>query len=139
MKKLYRGSCHCKAVTFEGQLDLAEGIRRCNCSFCAKTRMQKSFALREEFEITSGKDRLTSYRADNSSWIEGDVDHYFCSRCGVRPFSRGYHKDFIGHFYAVNVACLDGVSDAELAEAPIIYENGRDDDHFNTPADTRFM
>ena len=139
MKKLYRGSCHCRAVTFECQLDLAQGVRRCNCSFCAKTRMQKAFALREEFGITTGKDKLTSSRADNSSWIEGDVDHYFCSRCGVRPFSRGYHKDFLGHFYAVNAACLDGVSDAELGEAPIIYENGRADDHFNPPEDTRFM
>ena len=27
MKKLYRGSCHCGAIAFECQLDLAEGIR----------------------------------------------------------------------------------------------------------------
>ncbi|MGH6809204.1 MAG: GFA family protein [Ensifer adhaerens] len=139
MKKLYRGSCHCGAVQFECQLDLAQGIRRCNCSFCAKTRMQKSFALRDEFAITSGVEVLTSYRAQPSNWREGDVDHYFCSGCGIRPFSRGYLEDFLGHFYAVNVACLDGVSDEELGTAPIVYENGRDDDYENPPRDTRFM
>lgn len=69
MKKLYHGSCHCGSVQFECQLGLAEGIRRCNCSFCAKTRMQKSFALRDEFVITKGKEALTSYPSGNADCI----------------------------------------------------------------------
>lgn len=139
MRKTYHGSCHCGAVIFECALDLSEGIRKCNCSFCRRTRMLKTFTPREEITVHRGEDRLVSYRADNSGWPEGDVDHYFCGRCGIRPFSRGYLEDFMGHFYCVNAACLDDVTDEELVAAPVIFENGRDDDFFNPPAETRHL
>ncbi|MCF3641907.1 GFA family protein [Rhizobium sp. TRM95111] len=139
MRKRYHGRCHCGAVTFECTLDLAEGLRVCNCSFCRRTRMLKTFTPREEMTILTGMDRLVSYRADGSGWPEGDVDHYFCGRCGIRPFSRGYLEDFMGHFYCVNAACLDDVPDADFVAAPVIYENGRDDDFFNPPAETRHL
>ena len=138
MRKLYQGRCHCAAIRFECTLDLSEGIRKCNCSFCRRTRMLKTFTPREEMTILTCEDRLVSYRADNSGWAEGDVDHYFCGRCGIRPFSRGYLEDFMGHFYCVNAACLE-ISDEELVASPVIFENGRDDDFFNPPAETRYL
>ena len=100
--------------------------------------MLKTFTPREEMTILTGEDRLVSYRADNSGWAEGDIDHYFCGRCGIRPFSRGYLEDFMGHFYCVNAACLE-ISDEELVASPVIFENGRDDDFFNPPAETRYL
>jgi hypothetical protein len=43
---------------------------------------------------------------------------------GFRPFTRGGAlPQFGGEFYAVNVACLDGLSDAELAALPVNYRH----------------
>ena len=141
MKKVYQGSCHCGAVRFECDLDLADGTRRCNCTFCLKTRMWKAFAMAGEFRLLAGKEALADYQAAPSSWPEGHVHHYFCRYCGVRGFSKGYLEiaPFNGDFHAVNIACLDNASDAELAAAPVQYEDGRGDRWDTTPAEMRYL
>jgi len=50
----------------------------------------------------------------------------FRSHCGVRPFARGGHlPQFGGTFHAVNVMCLEGLSDEQLATIPIHFADGR--------------
>ena len=135
MLKKYRGSCHCGRVTFECEIDLSEGIRKCNCSFCWKTRYLKAFAYQEHFRLLKGGEQLGDYQASSSSWPEGHVHHYFCRHCGVRGFSRGYleMEPFNGEFHAVNVACLDDATPDEIAAAPVIFEDGINDRQDRAP------
>jgi hypothetical protein len=139
--RTYHGSCHCGAVRFEADLDLADETRRCNCSFCRKTRLWKAFAIGDTFRLTAGEDMLSDYRGPESTWPEGHVHHYFCRNCGVRGFSKGYldFPPFNGWFHAVNVAALDDASDEELAAAPVRFENDREDDHANPPAVASYL
>lgn len=141
MLKTYQGSCHCGAVRFECDLDLSAGTRRCNCTFCAKTRVWKVFAMQGAFRLKQGAEALSDYRARNSNWPEGNVHHYFCRTCGIRAFSKGFldFAPFNGWFHAVNVAALDDATDEELADAPIQYENGREDLYETPPRETRHM
>ena len=74
MKKTYHGSCHCGAIRFEAELDLAEGIRKCNCSFCLKLGYKKSFTGYEALRAVEGKD-MRDYKAVPSNWPEGDINH----------------------------------------------------------------
>ncbi len=139
MKKTYRGSCHCGAIRFEAELDLAEGIRKCNCSFCLKLGYKKSFAGYEALRVTGGKDVMRDYKPVPSNWPEGDINHYMCPHCGAHTFSRG-HLDFMGgNFWAVNVACLDDATEEELGAAPIVYEDGKHDRQLDPPDITSYL
>src|SRR5688500_10406784 len=140
MKKTYSGSCHCGAVQFECELDLDAGTTRCNCGFCGKARFWFTFVKAAEFRLLAGADVLTDYQHVPASKSEPFLHFTFCSRRGFRPFTRGGAlPQFGGEFFAVNVACLDGVSDAVLASVPIHYADGRNDDWSATPKETRYL
>jgi hypothetical protein len=140
MKKTYQGSCHCGAIRFETELDLASGTTRCNCSFCSKARFWMSMAKASELRLLQGDDALSDYQHTPPSMPGPFLHLHFCKNCGVRPFSKGGAlPQFGGEFYAVNVACLDGVSDEELAAAPIHFADGRHDDWKASPAEVRHL
>ncbi|MBV7537674.1 hypothetical protein KW842_18050 [Duganella sp. sic0402] len=44
-----------------------------------------------------------------------------------------------GEFYAVNVTCLDDASEEELANAPITYLDGKNDNWEIPPAEVRHL
>ncbi len=140
MKKTYRGSCHCGAVQFECDLDLSTGTTRCNCTFCRKARFWMAFAKGEDaFRLLQGADALTDYQHTPPLKSQPFLHLYFCSRCGVRAFSKGGPSPELGgEFHAVNIACLDDATDEELAQAPIHFADGRNDD-WKTPAKTRYL
>ena len=128
MKKTYRGSCHCGAVRFEADLDLAKGTFRCNCSICFKTRAWLAGLPASDFRLLSGEASLADYQFGRQV-----LHHRFCKTCGVRPFSHS------GDQMAVRVNCLDGVDPQELIDAPVKHANGRDNSWWVPPAETRHL
>ena len=107
------GQCHCGAVCFEATLsDGFNTIRRCTCSNC---RMRGAVFVMAEpggVSILRGEDMLTSYRFHTRT-----AQHFFCSRCGVYTH---HQRRSDPNLYAVNVACLEGVSPFDFAAVPVM-------------------
>jgi hypothetical protein len=134
MQKTYHGSCHCGAVCFECELDLAKGTSKCNCSACGKARFWKAIVMAPSFRLLKGKDALSDYQFGRHI-----IHHLFCRHCGVKPFGNATVKELGGEFYAVNVACLDDATAEELAAAPVHYEDGQHDHWDRPPAVTSHL
>ncbi len=133
MLKTYKGSCHCGAVRFEADIDLAQGTLRCNCSICIKVRFWPAVVQPGAFRLRAGEADLTKYQ-----FASMRDTHLFCRHCGVRAFGSGDSPRW-GKFYGVNVTCLDDVTDAEMAAAPITYLDGRSDYWDTPPAEVRHL
>jgi len=116
-----RGQCHCGAVRFEARLsDGFNTICRCNCSYC-RMRGAVVAAAAGGVKILQGEDALTSYRFNT-----GVAQHFFCSRCGI--YTHHQRRSDPTQF-AVNVACLEGVSPFDFPEVRVT-------DGVNHPNDT---
>jgi len=132
MLKTYKGSCHCGAVRFEAKIDLTAPTYRCNCSICSRTRFWPAIVKPEAFRLLSGESSLTKYLFNTKR-----NEHYFCTRCGVRSFGIGNTPDG-ERIYGVNLGCLEGVTAEELAQAPVVYIDGKHDKH-STPPVTSYL
>ncbi len=131
----YTGTCHCGAVRFEADLDLAEGSNRCNCSLCAKIRAWFAFAKgAERFRLVDGTN-LAEYRWTPPGDTEPHLTFTFCKTCGVRTFARGHLDSLGGTFHAIHVPTLD-LTDEQRATIPIRYINGRERKYDETPPNT---
>jgi hypothetical protein len=128
MLKTYLGSCHCGVVRFEAALDLEQGTYRCNCSICRRSRFWPVVARPEGFRLISGRDELTEYRFGS-----GKNQHFFCRRCGIRPFGIG-NETPIGQMIGVNIGCLEGLTEEALSRIPITYVDGMNDRWQESPA-----
>lgn len=121
MLRTYKGSCHCGAVRFEADLDLTQSSYRCNCSICRRNRFWAAVATPDRFRLLAGQDALTEYRFNTRK-----NQHFFCRTCGVRAFGVG-NETPVGTMYGVNIGCLEGVGEDELAGIPITYTDGMHD------------
>ena len=66
MKRVYHGSCHCGAVRFECEADLAAGTS-CNCSICGKGRFWKAIVTAPDFRLLHGEEALSDYQFDGAA------------------------------------------------------------------------
>ena len=133
--KTYHGSCHCKRVQFEADLDLADGTGKCNCSYCWKARGWTMGIKPAEFRLVSGKEHTSEYgfRPDSTNF------HVFCKHCGIRLYTYGHVAEIGGDYVSVSLSALDDLAATELAAAPVRFMNGRDNDWFHEPAETRHL
>jgi hypothetical protein len=102
---VYKGSCHCGAVEFEVDADLASGVQ-CDCSLCKRKNAIMLRVPAEKFRLARGQDALSLYQ-----WNTRVAKHYFCKHCGIythhQPRTR---PDMI----AVNMGCIDDVDTRTL-------------------------
>lgn len=116
------GQCHCGAVRFKVKLsDGFNTIRRCNCSFC---RMRGAIAVlsdKDGIKVVQGQEVLTRYQFNTKT-----AEHFFCSCCGIYTH---HQRRSDPNNYAVNVACLVGVSPFDFVEVSVT-------DGVNHPNDT---
>ena len=137
MKRTYHGSCHCKTVTFEVDIDLEKGTGKCNCTLCWKQRMWNAGQLeKNDFRLIAGEESLSAY-SKSGDWGEGH--HRFCARCGIATHSHGRIDAMGGEFLSVHLAALDDLAATELVSAPLHYLDGLHDNWQNPPAETRHL
>lgn len=131
--KTYHGSCHCGAVRYAADIDLALGTIKCNCSICAKMRFWAVQLAPGAFRLLQGEDALREYRFHTRR--DG---HHFCGTCGINVFSTG-DAPRSGPFVAVTVASLDDLPAADLLTAPVRHIDGRNDNWIAPPAEFRHL
>jgi hypothetical protein len=137
--KTHSGSCHCGAVRFEADIDIAEGTIKCNCSSCTKARSWLVVARSDRFRLIAGFESQADYQWTPPGRTGPTVQFHFCRICGIRTPARGELEVMGGVFYAIQVPLLDDVDRDELAAAPIRYVDGRHDDFERSPADIRLL
>ena len=134
MLRSFHGSCHCGQVRYAAEIDLAGGTGKCNCSICAKTRYWGAVIKPDAFKLLAGEAALSDYQFGSKSG-----HHLFCRTCGVQAFGRGNVPEIGGEYVSVNLACLDDLDPTELADAPVRYMDGRGDNWWAEPVETRHL
>jgi hypothetical protein len=134
-KKTYHGSCHCKKIQFEAEIDLSKGTGKCNCTSCWKKRWWSVRVDPESFRSRGGEENMSGYVPGEQKGHRG-----FCKSCGVFTYSWVAKAEWNPTEYvSVSVAALDDLDPAELAEAPVQHMNGRDNDWWHAPQETRHL
>jgi hypothetical protein len=133
--KTFSGSCVCKRVKFEADVDWSVGTGKCNCTSCWKRRWWSVAVKPEQFRYLGGESELSKHRPGAAQGHGG-----FCKHCGVSPYGWVDAAEWNDAAYvSVNVACLDNLDPAELMAAPVKYMDGLHDNWWAAPAETSHL
>jgi hypothetical protein len=133
--KTYSGSCHCGRVKFEADVDWSQGTTKCNCTYCWKKRWWSVKVQPSGFRSLGGESELSGYKPGQSKGHTG-----FCKHCGVTPYGWVEPADWNpAEYVSVNVAALDELDPLDLLAAPVTYCDGRADNWWSAPAETRHL
>ena len=103
MQRPYTLSCHCGAVRFEVDAELAD-LHECNCSTCARHGFLHWKVPVEAVRLVTQKVQLSTYL-----WRDAVGGHHFCPVCGTALMRTGYKTGV-----SLNARCLEGVDVFEL-------------------------
>ena len=131
----FHGSCHCKQLKYEADLDLSQGTGKCNCSYCWKVRNWSIGIKPEQFRWLEGEADAGKYGFHPNS----TNSHVFCKKCGVRIGTTGYIEQIGGAYWSVALSTLDDLPLEKLLGAPIRFMNGRDNAWFHEPEEKRHL
>ena len=111
----YKGSCHCRRITFEVEGDLGK-VMECNCSHCSRKGYLLWFLPRDKLRLDTPESDLPTYMFNRHV-----IKHHFCPTCGCAPFAIGTGPS--GEpTAAINVRCLEGT---DLDKIPVTHFDGR--------------
>jgi hypothetical protein len=133
MKKTYKGSCKCGKVKFEADIDFATAeTHKCNCTSCWKSRWWSVKVKPDAFRSIAGEEELSKYVPGKSGG--------FCKHCGITPYGYVAAAEWnSGEEFSVNVAALDDLEPAELLQAQVKFYDGKADNWWHQPAETRHL
>lgn len=107
----YRGACHCGAVAYSVELDLATTLK-CSCSICTKLGAVSAFAPRSSFTLKSGAQHQGDYLSGKKA-----LNHRLCTLCGIESYAEGAIPDGTPTV-GINLRCIDGVDVDKLSPSP---------------------
>src|SRR5690606_21287163 len=113
----------------------SQGTTKCNCTSCWKKRWWSVSVKPNACRPREGAEVLGGYRSGQDRGHAG-----FCKHCGVFQYACIEAAEWNdGEYVSLNVAALDNLEPAELTEAPVRYTDGRADNWWSSPAETRHL
>ena len=77
---IYKGSCHCRKVTFEVEGEITEAIS-CNCSICSRKGSLMWFVPLDKLTLLTLEQDASTYMFNKHV-----IKHRFCANCGIHPY-----------------------------------------------------
>ncbi len=103
----HKGGCHCGGIAYEFEGEIGDAME-CNCSHYSKRGALLAFVPAAAFTLLTPRENLGTYRFNRKV-----IDHHFCPKCGISPFSEGEHPKG-NKVIAVNLRCVESVDPQAL-------------------------